>query len=1190
MADQTISVNFVAKNNDFLNPMAQMTKATKTFTDTGNIAKDVFKALGFAALATGLAFLTPREEFGKLVNVIKVGSVQMVGYVSTAAAFMKKELGGVITSSVASSMAGSMEDFAKRAALGIASLGFLDKAAIGLGLSIVGGLTVAAKAAADFDQSMRQVNTVLQYSGSQYDQLNKGILDISANFPIAAKDIADGVYKIASAGFTSLNDVLMLTKASATDAVAGLSDMSTSAKTLVTVLNAYGLAATDAAHVSDVLFQAVKDGQINFTELSQQLAGFVGLAKNSGTSLEETMATYALITNQMGDGAEAATSLAGVLRAIISPTNDAAKVLRIMGFESGQAAIEHLGLIGTIKGMNAAVNGETGSLAQLFPNIRALNGVLAITGTSNAKAASTLSDFTDKTKVSGAAQKAYQEQMKNVNEKLDQLKNASATVAIEIGRTFLPIMGQLVQFMGGFLGMLKDAPDWVKSAIGIFAGLAATLLTVGGTVLALRSSWNILKTVMKAADFLGISGSVKQLTSELDILSTAATTAKAALGTLAIVATAVFIAFEGVQEIDKFYQSMEKIPQKTKEVVGSLLDLANGATTVQDTLKGSNFDTEGFVKKMFDFGAGASGFTNSMNNIDKGLAALVKSGDAEKASEAIQSLSESIEVQQKLGVSGPNAQADAYAKLLGMFGDYKKAIGDKQVQDKLSANSDSSLADGLNNLQTQYGGAAAGAVALGTSEAYVQSRTDALNESQKALQGTLQGLNLFSNTSAIDAVSTAHQSAADASGKASKAAAQAAQTPSQVIGNQLSLARAIQSVATAQTALTAARQKDFSLDLRSAERAVAASYDDTKRAIFALQDATQALNDLRNPSARTVDEANIALQRSLIAQQQSVADLATAQDKLNLARDHANPDEIAQAQRELAQAQYAVTESGYAVVDAQKKYDDLTKDTPDRQKAIAQAQLDVNDATRNVADSTDGQTKAMQALKGVQDDIKDQPKVIQDAELALKEALNGVTGATEAMQQQQSGPDATAATSTFNKNIDLQNTSLAELSKALEQSITDSHNFWDNTLTVAQKYGPQVVNEIDKMGTAAPSIMAKMATASNTEGQRFANDLITNAASGTKSFNQIMQDVMSQQPGTVHTYTKAAMDALASELGIGVEAAGKILDGYGLQLEKSAGVYLVETSPGNFRSYDPLTGAAPGAGVGTHASQDAAER
>ncbi|MDA3918752.1 MAG: phage tail tape measure protein, partial [Deltaproteobacteria bacterium] len=189
------------------------------------------------------------------------------------------------------------------------------------GLAISGGiafkrLAVDAKNfSEEFEQSMREVLTIsnaLQQDFSGYSDL---IVDMSRELPQSANALAKAYYQIVSAGYDGAGGLELLEKASRA-AVGGVTDVTTAADGMTTVLNAWNLSAEQSAQVSDAFFTTVRLGKTTFGEMAINIAKVAPLASAYGVSLEEIFAATASITKQGTPTAEAMTQIRQALIAL----------------------------------------------------------------------------------------------------------------------------------------------------------------------------------------------------------------------------------------------------------------------------------------------------------------------------------------------------------------------------------------------------------------------------------------------------------------------------------------------------------------------------------------------------------------------------------------------------------------------------------------------------------------------------------------------------------------------------------------------------------------------------------------------------------------------------------------------------------------------------------------------------------
>ena len=170
------------------------------------------------------------------------------------------------------------------------------RAGLAVGIALVG----AIKHANEFRKQMSLVNTML--NGEDLSQFTDAIIKMSGKFGEAKSSLTKGLYDILSAGIAA-KDGLNVLKVATRAAIGGATDTAVSVDALTTVINAYGLASgasaqeieQTATHVSDVLFQIVKDGKITYAELAENIGKIAPTAKAAGLQIEELGALIATI-------------------------------------------------------------------------------------------------------------------------------------------------------------------------------------------------------------------------------------------------------------------------------------------------------------------------------------------------------------------------------------------------------------------------------------------------------------------------------------------------------------------------------------------------------------------------------------------------------------------------------------------------------------------------------------------------------------------------------------------------------------------------------------------------------------------------------------------------------------------------------------------------------------------------------
>lgn len=205
----------------------------------------------------------------------------------------------------------------------------LGVAAMGMGRSMYIGIREAQK----YQDAMLATQAILNATSADMKPLEEKVRELGRTTSYTAEEIALGAEELARGGlslrqvYDSLDDVLNLARS-------GQVTMADAAMYMVRSLMAFEISATEAARVADALFVASSAGTTTVQELGSALSFVAGSAADIGMSLEETVATLAIFSNNMLTGTKGGTSLNNLL---IEMTKNADKVRELFGFEMFKA-------------------------------------------------------------------------------------------------------------------------------------------------------------------------------------------------------------------------------------------------------------------------------------------------------------------------------------------------------------------------------------------------------------------------------------------------------------------------------------------------------------------------------------------------------------------------------------------------------------------------------------------------------------------------------------------------------------------------------------------------------------------------------------------------------------------------------------------------------------------------------------
>ena len=356
------------------------------------------------------------------------------------------------------------------------SLGGLSSRAIMARAALGAVFGIAMKSAIDFDRAMRNVNSITKLSEQQFKALEKQVLALSKTSGQSPKVLADGLYDIVSSGFAA-KDALKVLTASARAGTSGMTDTATAAKAVAAALNAYHRPASDARAVSDSLFKTVELGVLRFEELAQNMGDLVPAAAPLGVSLEEVGAAMSTITLQGVPAAEAATRVKNSMLQLASPSKNMAALLKANGFESAEAAIKGVGYAGVLEMISKQTGGNVTATSKLVPEIRALMGIVGLTGKNLDTYNKHLLEQRKASAGAGATAKAFAEQSKAIGVQWDKARGAMIAAAVPLAELLFPWLQKGAAQAMLFAESLTEHQDEIEEG---FRSLSDLLGDVGG--------------------------------------------------------------------------------------------------------------------------------------------------------------------------------------------------------------------------------------------------------------------------------------------------------------------------------------------------------------------------------------------------------------------------------------------------------------------------------------------------------------------------------------------------------------------------------------------------------------------------------------------------------------------------------------------------------------------------------------
>lgn len=295
----------------------------------------------------------------------------------------------------------------------------------------LGGVAAAAiKVGSDFESQMSRVKAISGATGEEFEQLKEQAMQLGADTSFSASQAAEGMENLAAAGFTT-SEIMSAMPGLLNLAAASGEDLASSSDIAASTLRGFGLAASDAAHVADVLAANANRTNSSVADTGEAMKYIAPLARAAGLSLEETAAAIGIMANAGVNGSQAGTSLRGALSRLSKPTKDMSEAMDELGISFYDSNGKMKSLTEQVGMLRQATEGMTDEqknnyLVTLYGQ-EALSGMLALIN----EGEGSLGELTNAYKnCDGAAQKAAETMQDNLSGALEQLGGSAETLGL----------------------------------------------------------------------------------------------------------------------------------------------------------------------------------------------------------------------------------------------------------------------------------------------------------------------------------------------------------------------------------------------------------------------------------------------------------------------------------------------------------------------------------------------------------------------------------------------------------------------------------------------------------------------------------------------------------------------------------------------------------------------------------------
>ncbi|MHA1347410.1 MAG: phage tail tape measure protein [Candidatus Heimdallarchaeaceae archaeon] len=317
-----------------------------------------------------------------------------------------------------------------------------------LGLTAAIGGTIAAikstiKVTMDFEKAMTDIATLVDTSTESMEQMGAEVLEMSKRMPVSIDELTSALYQVRSAGINAA-DAMAVLESSGRLAVAGLGTVTEATDILTSSVNVFSVQGYSAYQMANILFKTVKYGKTTVRGLAQSFGQLASIAGTSGVKLTEMQAATATLTTTGLAASDAQTQLSSAITSIVFANDKMLKLYKKLGVENGKQLIQQKGLVGALKAVVEAVDGDEAAIKKLLRRKEALKAMLSLTGAQAEKFNEILADmelgFDDLTI-------AFEKQKETAHAQYQMFKNQLNVVMIQMGKETIPYLIQSLQYL-----------------------------------------------------------------------------------------------------------------------------------------------------------------------------------------------------------------------------------------------------------------------------------------------------------------------------------------------------------------------------------------------------------------------------------------------------------------------------------------------------------------------------------------------------------------------------------------------------------------------------------------------------------------------------------------------------------------------------------------------------------------------
>ena len=361
-----------------------------------------------------------------------------------------------------------------------------------ISLGATAALVGAGQASIQFERNLSNISTLITGdSAPAIAALKEGIRDTATEFGVAHNELATSAYSIYSAGITDTTKAQEALTEATRLSIAGLGSSEQATDLLTSSLNAFASQNLTAQQASAILFNTVKNGKTDVSELAQGFGGIAPLIADTGISFKSFTAAVSAATSVGTPASQVYSQLKGAISGLTRESEVLDGALKSLSGEWGTQITTFKELVAINKGdvvesfaqIKEQLKGNDAALLKLVGSTEGLAAINTLTSTTYEAYQGALDGTTDAV---DNLDEAVQKQQETSGAALDRMKSKITDTAITFGDILAPHIEKAAEAIGRlaeWIGRLNPTQQtWLLGATAVLAALSGTAFVIGKLV------------------------------------------------------------------------------------------------------------------------------------------------------------------------------------------------------------------------------------------------------------------------------------------------------------------------------------------------------------------------------------------------------------------------------------------------------------------------------------------------------------------------------------------------------------------------------------------------------------------------------------------------------------------------------------------------------------------------------------